>query len=156
MQTTAARSGLIAEMQPDAVSAELLHKLPATTRSMRDRPPMSHFAATFPLSDFNRNRCLANIQRDDSASLHPASPPFLKSGASQLGATVERRMPRERPPSQSPQTASIEWKNLDKCVSFIHDTRRWFRQTKEEACGIFLFLSSLSLRSPLYPLGREM
>ncbi len=33
------------------------------------------------------------------------SPPFLRLGAGPSGATLERRMPRERPPNQSAHTA---------------------------------------------------
>jgi len=40
------------------------------------------------------------------------SPPFLRLGARQPGATLERRMPRERPPTQSVHTAIMGSKGV--------------------------------------------
>jgi len=55
----------------------------------------------------DRYRRLMDIQPDESAILHLVSPPFLRLGTGQSGATLERRMPRERPPNQSAHTAII-------------------------------------------------
>lgn len=45
------------------------------------------------------------------------SPPFLRLGARQPGATLERRMPRERPPTQSVHTAIMGSKSLVRTLS---------------------------------------
>jgi hypothetical protein len=72
---------------------------------MGNRPQMPHLTSAFSLRDGDRNRCLVDIQPDEPAVLHVVSPPFPRPGASQSGETLERRMPRERPPAQSTQDA---------------------------------------------------
>ncbi len=66
---------------------------------------MADLPATLPLRDRDRNRRHVNIQSNERVIIDFASPPFLRLGASQSGATLERRMPRERPPTQSVHTA---------------------------------------------------
>lgn len=74
VQAIAARPGLVAEMQTDAVSAELLHQLLDMIGPMRDRPSVPHLAATFPLYDCDGNRRLVDIQPNESTTLHAVSP----------------------------------------------------------------------------------
>lgn len=66
---------------------------------------MAHFAPALTLCDGDGNHGLVDIKSDECAILHVVSPPFLRLGASLSGATLERRMPRERPPNQSAHTA---------------------------------------------------
>ena len=61
---------------------------------------MPDLATSLTLRQSNRNCRLVDIQPDEDAILHLVSPPFLRLGTSQPGATLERRMPRERPPTQ--------------------------------------------------------
>lgn len=68
---------------------------------------MAHFAPAFTLRDRDGDRRLVDIKPDECAILHVVPPPFLRLGASLSGATLERRMPRERPPNQSTHTAII-------------------------------------------------
>ena len=49
----------------------------------------------------HQERRLVDIQLNGGAILHVVSPPFLRLGARQPGASLERRMPQERPPTQS-------------------------------------------------------
>ena len=51
--------------------------------------------------------------------LQSVSPPFLRLGARQPGATLERRMLRERPPTQSVHTAIMESKAT--CSSVLEE-----------------------------------
>jgi len=44
------------------------------------------------------------------------SPPFLRLGTGPSGATLERRMPRERPPNQSAHTAIMGSRRLEPVV----------------------------------------
>lgn len=62
---------------------------------------MAHLAPTLTPRDRDGYRCLMEIQPDEYAILHLVSPPFLRLGTSQSGAILERRMPRERSPTQS-------------------------------------------------------
>ena len=64
---------------------------------------MADLAAPFALRDRPRDRRLVDIQPDERAILHVVSAPFVRRGARQQGATLERRMPRERPQTQSVQ-----------------------------------------------------
>lgn len=66
---------------------------------------MANLTATLPLRNRDRNRCLVDTRPDERASLHLVSPPFLRLGARQLGATLEQRMPQERPLTQTANTA---------------------------------------------------
>ena len=100
-----ARPGLIAEMEPTAAHAQRLHQLADMIRAVRNCPPVADLTATLPLCDRDRNRRLVDIQPYERAILYLVSPPFLKLGTSQSGATLERRMPLERPLTQSAHTA---------------------------------------------------
>ncbi|ASP23332.1 hypothetical protein ANTHELSMS3_04944 (plasmid) [Antarctobacter heliothermus] len=68
---------------------------------VRDWSPVAHFATTRVLRDLEGDGRLMDIQSNEYVILDVFSPPFLRLGASQSGATLERRMPRERPPTQS-------------------------------------------------------
>jgi hypothetical protein len=61
-----------------------------------------HFAASIALSKRHRNRRLMDIQPDQHDILQLVSPPFLRLGASQSGATLkgERR-------GRDPQTSQL-------------------------------------------------
>jgi hypothetical protein len=80
-------------------------------------PPMADLTATLTLCDCDRNRRLVNIQPNERAIVHLVSPPFLRLGTGQPDATLERRMPRERPPTQSAHTA-ILGSNCKDCLTF--------------------------------------
>ena len=58
-------------------------------------------ATTLFLRSRNGDRRLVDSQPDEHAILHMVSPPFLRLGTSQSGATLEWRMPWERPLTQS-------------------------------------------------------
>ena len=101
MQAVAAWSGFIAEMQTPSAGAKLLHQLADMIRAVRNRAPVTDLSATLALCNRDRNRRLMDIQPDEHAILHMVSPPFLRLGTGPSGATLEQRMPRERPPNQS-------------------------------------------------------
>lgn len=105
VQTIAAWTSLIAKIQTRSVNTQFLDQLADVVRTIWDRSPMAHFASALTLSAGDGNRGLADIKSDECAILHVVSPPFLRLGASLSGATLERRMPRERPPNQSAHTA---------------------------------------------------
>jgi hypothetical protein len=105
VKTIATGTRFIAEMQPPSVGGQLLSQFTDVIGTMRHRPPVADFAAAFALCNRDRNRGLVNIKPNERAILHVVSPPFLRLGASQSDATLERRMPRERPPDQSADTA---------------------------------------------------
>jgi hypothetical protein len=105
VKTIAARPCFIAKTQPTTPNGQLLHQPADVIWAVQNCPPMADLSATLPLRDRGRNRCLVDIQPDERASLHLVSPTFLRLGARQPGATLERRMPRERPLTQSAHTA---------------------------------------------------
>jgi hypothetical protein len=107
MKAIAAWPCFIAEMQPPSVRRQSFDQLPDMIRAVRNRAPVANFTPAFAVRYRDRNRCLMNIQPDEHAILHVVSPPFLRLGTSQSGATLERRMPRERPQTQSPHFAII-------------------------------------------------
>ena len=65
--------------------------------------PAEHFSSPLPVGYRHLDRCFIDIQPDKHATLHSVSPPFLRLGTGQPGATLERRMPQERPLTQSAQ-----------------------------------------------------
>jgi len=73
---------------------------------------MAYFAPAITLRDRDGDCRLVDIKPDECAILHVVSPPFLRLGASLSGATLERRMPRERPPNQSAHTAIMGSKGM--------------------------------------------
>ena len=101
MQAIAAGPGFIAEVQSAPVGAQLLGQLADMVGAVGERAPVADLTAPFSPCNGHRNRRLVDIQPDEHAILHLVSPPFLRLGASQSGATLERRMPREGPPTQS-------------------------------------------------------
>jgi hypothetical protein len=104
VQAIAARPCLITRTQPAAFNCQLLHQLADVIRAVRNYPQMADLAATFALRDRHRYRRLVDIQPDERAILHVVSPPFLRLCARQPGATLERGIPWERPPTQSVQS----------------------------------------------------
>ena len=84
---------------------KLLHKLADMIRTVRNRAPVTDLSSALALRNGDRNRRLVDIQSDEHAMLHTVSPPFLRLGSGPSGATLERRMPRERPPNQSAHSA---------------------------------------------------
>lgn len=62
---------------------------------------MAHIASATFTRKGNGNGRLMDVQPDKYAILHVVSPPFLRLGTSQPGATLERRMSRERPLTRS-------------------------------------------------------
>ena len=81
------------------------HQFARLIRTVRHRSEVADFTAPFALRNLHRNRRLVDIQPDERAILHLVSSPFLRLGARKPGATLERRMPRERPQTQSVHTA---------------------------------------------------
>lgn len=101
VQATAAGPSLIAEVQFRRGWGKLLHQLADGVRAVRSRCQVPHLAPAHAMRNGDRNRCLADAHPDKRADLHTHSPPFLRLGASQSGAALERRMPRARPLTQS-------------------------------------------------------
>ncbi len=93
------------KMKPRPASCQILYQFADVIGTMWHRPPVADFAATFAFCHRHRNRRLMDIQPYERAILHLVSPPFLRLGASQPGATLERRMPWERPLNQSAHSA---------------------------------------------------
>lgn len=92
-------------------NAAVLRLLPASQPACANdqadaaRSKVADLAASLALRNRYRNRRLVDILPDERAFLHVVSPPFLRLGTRQPGATLERRMPRERPPTQSVHSA---------------------------------------------------
>ena len=103
MQAIAARTRFVAKMQPSSASCQFLDQLAHMIRPVRDRPKVADLSAAFALRNRNRDRRLVDIKSDKRATLHLVSAPFLRLGARQPAATLVRRMPRERPQTQSDQ-----------------------------------------------------
>ncbi len=101
VQTISARAGFIAEMQLPGSSTDPLDELADMIGPVGNVAPGADFAAAFFARNRNRNRGFVDVQAYEYDILHLVSPPFLRHYASQSGATLERRMPRERPPAQS-------------------------------------------------------
>lgn len=99
VKTIAAGPSLIAEVKPSSACRQLLHQLTDLIWTVWHGYPVPNFIATRALGNANGYRCLMDVQPDKRAMFHPVSPPFLRIGASQSGATLEQRMPRERPPT---------------------------------------------------------
>nr|WP_022704797.1 hypothetical protein [Pseudorhodobacter ferrugineus] len=89
VQAITAWTSLIAEMKLPPISPELVSKLANMISAVRDRAPVPHFAASLALGKRHRNRSLMDIQPDKHDILQLVSPPFLRLGASQSGATLE-------------------------------------------------------------------
>ena len=101
MQVIAARPCFIAETQWTTFNDQLLHQLADVIRAVRNCPRVTDLAAAFVLGDRHRDRCLVDIQPDERAILHLVFRPFMRLGARQPGATLERRMLQEMSPTQS-------------------------------------------------------
>lgn len=89
IQAVAAWSSFIAEMQTASASAQLLHRLPAMIRPMRNRALVADLSAARSPCNRNRNRRLVDIQPDESAIFHVVAPPFLRLGAGPSGTILE-------------------------------------------------------------------
>jgi hypothetical protein len=103
----------IAKMEPCPASRQLLNQFADMIRTMRYRAPVADLAAALVMSNRDRNRRLMDIKPDERVILHAVSPPSLRLGTGQSGATLQRRMPRERPPSQSDLTAIMGSKTVE-------------------------------------------
>jgi hypothetical protein len=88
VQAVAARSGLMADMKPAPIAPKLVGKLADMIGAVRDCAPVPHFTAPLALRKRHRNRGLMDIQPDKHDILQLVSPPFLRLGASQSGATL--------------------------------------------------------------------
>lgn len=137
MKAIAARTRLIAEMQPCPACRQPLRQLAHMIGAVRHRSPVADLPTTFALRDRHRNRRLVDIQPDERAILHLVSPPFLRLGARQPGAILERRMPRERPPTQSVHTAIMGSKGLGKQVVVAVHERALFEYLTLELSPAF-------------------
>src|SRR5690554_4282877 len=84
---------------------------------MRHLAPVANLAAALTARNRNRYRRLMDIQPDERAILHMVSPPFVRLGTGPSGATLECRMPRERPPNQSAQAAIMGSKAIGVAVT---------------------------------------
>lgn len=109
------RSSLIAEMQLRPACRQFLNQFAHLIGPVWHRSQVADFTAPLALRNRHRNRRLADIQPDERAILHVVSPPFLRLGARQPGATLERRMPRERPLTQSAHNAIMGSKLMLGC-----------------------------------------
>lgn len=105
VKTIAAGTRIIAEMQPLPAGSRLLSQFADVIRTMRHRSPVVDLATPLAVRNRDRDRRLVDIKPDEHTILHVVSPPFLRLGASQSDATLERRMPRERPQTQLAHTA---------------------------------------------------
>jgi transposase InsO family protein len=92
-------------MKATPVHAQLLHQLADMIRVVLNCAVVADLLTTLTLCDRDRNRRLVDIQSDEPIIMCLVSPAFLRLGTSQSGATLERKMPRERPPNQSAHTA---------------------------------------------------
>ncbi len=103
---------------------------------MRQSAPMAHLTPTLILREGDRDRRLMDIQPDKYAILHQVSLPFLRQGASQSGATLERRMPQEKPPAWSVHTAIIRSGKHIRTTNPIESTFATVRHrtTKTKGC----------------------
>lgn len=99
-------------MQPRSTGLQLLDQFADVIRLVRHRPQVANLAAPLTLCNRDRNRRLVDIQSDEHAILHLVSPPFLRLGAGQSGATLERKMPREMPQAQSTHSAIMGSKTV--------------------------------------------
>jgi hypothetical protein len=83
----------MADMKLTPIAPKLVGKLADMIGPVRDCAPVPHFTAPFALRKRHRNRGLMDIQPDKHDILQLVSPPFLRLGASQSGATLkgERR-----------------------------------------------------------------
>ncbi|MFN4129015.1 MAG: hypothetical protein ACK4GC_04260 [Paracoccaceae bacterium] len=104
MQAIAARPCFIEKVQSRSASRQLLYQLADVIGTIGNRSPVADLAAT--------NRRLVDIKPDERAILHVVSPLFLRLGTRQPGAILERKMPREGPPTQSAHTAIMGSKLL--------------------------------------------
>lgn len=105
VQAITARPHFIVEMQSTSACGQFLNQLSNMIRPVRNRAPVADLAAALSARNRNRYRRFMDIQPDERATLHMVSPPFLRLGTGPSGATLECRMPWERPPSQSAQDA---------------------------------------------------
>ena len=96
----AARTGLVAKMQIATNLADFLNKITDRIRPMGDGTPMPNFSPSTILRHGNGDRTLMDIKPHIDATLELASSPFSRLGTSPSGATLERRMSRERPPTK--------------------------------------------------------
>lgn len=99
--SVAAGTSLKEEVPPRSACGQLLHQLADLVWPVRHGSPMRNLIATRALCNSNGNRCLVDVRPDKRAMFHSVSPPFRRRGASQSGATLERRIPLERPPTWS-------------------------------------------------------
>ena len=106
---------LAARMQTTSAGAKLLHQLADMIRTVRNRAPVTDLSPTVALRNRDRNRRLMDIQSDEHAMPRRIASPFLRLGTDPSGATLRCRVPRQRPPSQSPQGAG--------CVSEVVEIR---------------------------------
>jgi hypothetical protein len=90
---------------------------------VRHRSQVADFTAPFAMRNRHRDRRLVDIQPDKRDILHVVSPLFLRLGARQPGATLERRMPRERPTTQSVHTTNMGSKGSRQLQTMIPDLR---------------------------------
>ncbi|PIL17962.1 hypothetical protein P775_22270 [Puniceibacterium antarcticum] len=133
MQAITGWPSLIAEMQTTSASAELLHQLSDVIGPVLNRPPVADLTTTPILCDCDRNCRLMDIQPNKRAIEHLFSPPFLRLGTSQSGATLERRMRgRGHRPSQfTPRSWGLDQLNravADKGLFFapnVSTAPRW-------------------------------
>ena len=105
VEAIATGPGLVAEMKLTADSAQLVDQFAYMVGPVQNRPSVPDLAAPPALRDRDRDRRFVDIQPDERAILHLVSPPSLRLGAGPFGATLEQRMPRERPPAQSAHSA---------------------------------------------------
>jgi len=89
VQAVAARTGLMADMKLTPIAPKLVGKLADMIGAVRKRAPVPHFAASLALRKRHRNRRLMDIQPDKHDIMQLVSPPFLRLGASQSGATLD-------------------------------------------------------------------
>lgn len=121
-------------MQPRPTGRQLLNQFADMVRTMWHRPPVADLATLLALRNRDRDSRLVDIKPDEHAILHVVSPPFLRLGASQSDATLERRMPRERPQTQSAHTAIMGSRDgrLATCPPVVEYGREFQARAVEE------------------------